>query len=58
MYKAWKLGNVTLGVASSKQIAFSGGIDRYSYGNASLYVWLDVGPFHIWLGGLGYKRKV
>jgi len=54
MYKTWRIGNTILGITCLKQIAFSGGIRWYFKGGAplySLYVWLDMGPLHIWLAG-------
>lgn len=56
MYKTWRLGNSILGfVCPLKQIAFGVGLRWFSHKHDSLflysiYVWLDIGPLHVWFG--------
>jgi len=53
MYKLWRLGNLALGIATMKQVAFGGGVKWATYrrhGNyyRHVYVWFGIGPLHMW----------
>lgn len=51
MYKVWRLGRSVLGIVCPlKQIAFGIGVRWHSYKGTlyGIYVWLDIGPLHIW----------
>ena len=51
MYKVWRLGGSVLGIVCPlKQIAFGIGVRWHSYKDTlySIYVWLDIGPLHMW----------